>query len=775
MIPEIPDFPLCHVEGRNGVGKSLALRLLELCSGAQPYGNAPAEWRSLRESLGTVVVTVTSLSGAQTVEWELTPESWPERPERVNDWLGHVTIDGEEQSLEQAYRLFSFSRIAGDETLTRTISRQIQTNAELMFSWSDRLAPILSTWDVDLRNLSNQLAVEAWVDIERLPKEIDGLKKKIAKETKRLESVRSRLDPIKHALDLRRACDEVPELDDQLASEREALAENERRQADLETRRKQLLSDAMTAGATRDRLEDVEALISRRTTRVRNATLAVTELAAGLGAPTSRAELDALIAHDEARRDELTAERARLDATPALREVTRHVANELAQAIDRGLASEVIAVVDDRDVTVEELAAGVDQQNTRLAKPPPDARTAELDAMIRELAWRIEALHQLADAVQKADRARELLEAGRTEQRNLQQELSADAPQAYEELATELAGLREAELDLREKVQQLERERQALAGSQTLDQLNRSLSEAIIAVGLTTDELNPHLLALQEEDADATEILDRLGDDLAQTEKTLAGARSAFRKAIGALAMGSHWAWLRDALDGSAPDPALDDHVNLGRLQMLAAAVDEATERLNNLRNGLPGIGQQIQELAAAIESRSDIPGRISAGLVHYFERDLLAAFDQPELRRALFNDGRLSRIDLEQMTISWTATGGALRTRPFEAFSSGERVFAYTRARLEVLGSSTARNRVVALDEFGAYVARDRLDELVRFVEHRVLGELADQVVIVLPLARDYVRERDQAGGKPDTLIKSRADAIEKQGYFAERFGPSE
>jgi hypothetical protein len=771
VIPEIPAFDLCHVEGRNGVGKSLALRLLELCSGVQPYANAVAEWRSLRESLGSVIVTATSLVGAERLEWELTPNEWPKRPERVDDWLGQVTVDGEPQSLDRAYGLLRFSRIAGDETLTRTIARQVQTNAELVYTWAERLSPVLSNWDVELRNLSNELAVDAWDDLERAPLRIEELGEELASREREYEALVGELAPLRRALQLRRACEEVPALDERAVSAAAELVENEQRQQELEARRSELLTEAMTAGRARDRLDEMERLITHRTKRVRNASLRATELAAASKAPSTAPELTALIETEGRHRDALVLERTRLDATPALRTVAERLAEDLDQALDRGLANEVVAVVDNREVTVHQLADGVERQLEALSKQPVDERTAELDAEVGKSTAHLQALSELADAVRRADRARELLDEARREQQSLQEELAADAPKEYAALASALSELREDELHLRETVQQLERDREALGGRRAVEEIRAELSELLRELDLNVDEVAPRIRVLEEDEAAANHELERLRDDLASEGETLAAARAAFRRAIAALARSAHWEWLRQAINGAAPDPSLDVQVNLERLRALGTAVDHAAERLNNLRNGLPGVGRQIEELANAIDSRSSVPARVSAGLVRHFERELLSAFDQPELRTALFNRGQLSRIDLDQMTISWTAAGGDLRTRPFEAFSSGERVFAYTRARLEALGATPAQNHVVALDEFGAYVARDRLDELVRFVEHRVLGELATQVVIVLPLARDYVRERERAGDSADSVLKDRARAILQQGYFAEPF----
>lgn len=68
-IPLIPDFAACLIEGQNGAGKSLAVRLLQLATGDQPYGATPRAWDSLRDGLGDVRVVASKLEGAERIEW----------------------------------------------------------------------------------------------------------------------------------------------------------------------------------------------------------------------------------------------------------------------------------------------------------------------------------------------------------------------------------------------------------------------------------------------------------------------------------------------------------------------------------------------------------------------------------------------------------------------------------------------------------------------------------------------------------------------------------
>jgi len=112
--------------------------------------------------------------------------------------------------------------------------------------------------------------------------------------------------------------------------------------------------------------------------------------------------------------------------------------------------------------------------------------------------------------------------------------------------------------------------------------------------------------------------------------------------------------------------------------------------------------------------------------------------------------------VDVERREVTWTERD-ATRSRPLDAFSSGEQAFAYTRARLAVLDEQAKPlNRLIALDEFGAFIAHDRLAGLLAYLRDRTRDHPEDQVVVILPLSRDYTQLASNA-------LASEADAFGK------------
>src|SRR4051794_3826346 len=95
VLDELPDEPLTVLEGLNGIGKTLAIRVLQLCTGTFPYASrdSPA-WKSLCEGLGEFTITVSGLKGQfHEIRWTGHSHDWGE-PTTAPDYFRSVTIDG---------------------------------------------------------------------------------------------------------------------------------------------------------------------------------------------------------------------------------------------------------------------------------------------------------------------------------------------------------------------------------------------------------------------------------------------------------------------------------------------------------------------------------------------------------------------------------------------------------------------------------------------------------------------------------------------------------
>ncbi len=227
---------------------------------------------------------------------------------------------------------------------------------------------------------------------------------------------------------------------------------------------------------------------------------------------------------------------------------------------------------------------------------------------------------------------------------------------------------------------------------------------------------------------------------------------------------------------GPLPSERSTERTQANRLINLLSQIDLARDRLQLARNSVLSLLEPLDELAASVERGRLVAATQASEFRRRFERlselyshDLGQLLNQPAIAEALFQDGIFSSLDLVGQTVSWRTINGDIRSRPLEAFSSGERAFAYTLARLESLRGVQAANRVVALDEFGAFIASDRLQRLVSFIEAKVLNDIADQVLIILPLRQDYEASVAGATGPLRRDLEARAEAISARGYLVE------
>jgi hypothetical protein len=135
IIEEIPDIGVCRLEGYNRIGKSTAIRLLQLCTGVQPYERQEHLWRTFREQLASARVVATRLQDVDRIEWDLDPSGWPPDPELLGDRLGQIRINGRSARSTDLRGLLRVDRIAGDETFTDTLAAHVTTAGTAVRDW----------------------------------------------------------------------------------------------------------------------------------------------------------------------------------------------------------------------------------------------------------------------------------------------------------------------------------------------------------------------------------------------------------------------------------------------------------------------------------------------------------------------------------------------------------------------------------------------------------------------------------------------------------------
>ena len=198
--------------------------------------------------------------------------------------------------------------------------------------------------------------------------------------------------------------------------------------------------------------------------------------------------------------------------------------------------------------------------------------------------------------------------------------------------------------------------------------------------------------------------------------------------------------------------------------QLLADHVAASRNALSKLVNDVSG----LLALAPQLPSQTN---RLANAIKAVVEADALAELSAKPIVNALFDEGNVRRVNLDEESITWTTPSGETRTRPLAAFSSGEQALGFMRARLQQVADQPVANRLVFLDEFGAFISADRRRPLADLLTSDELRGLAEQVVVVLPLQSDYANELDQTKGALHEVYAERASAVDDHGYFTEAF----
>jgi len=761
IIGSIPDLRLCRVEGLNGVGKTLAIHLLEICTGQQPYRTRPDAWRTLCQYLGPVEVTIEGLSAERTgrdggaphtlrfaFDWRGRDDDAAPR-EITRELFDEITLDGEPiGEMDEVRHWLSVVRVAGDETLTQTIAGIVAHDRELLRAASrvaasrgDRADRVLSDL---LRPFPAEPAQRAFVVVEET--------RALAVRRKELERERSeqreQLDRLEQAQAARAAVSDVAANAETLGSEiarlREQFATAQTRSKESGEELHAAREQARLSTEASKQLKSAERTFNLRLGKLKRTEEAIEAAAGRIGIAPDPAALAA--AHEvlERERREVAEKRGDLTDLFALRDLLDGLVTALAPAAAGGLRARVVATVGEQSVTAGSLLDAVRRRRDRLVTDAPAVE--ELDVRLSALEVREQALDELSGLFADGDKRRkDLVDAERTLQELGEQTESAEHSVA--ELAASHAAAQRVEIEVGSALGAAERQLAQLGGGLSPEdlaaELDRRLTEAQTTSATLQEDLRKargRLAAFDDELDAATSRRDQLESLAAELRETLAGQASV-------LAAGDAHARLRGALGDRAPNPAHD----LEDLARAWVAVHEAEERtvlrLRAVRGGLDRLVGSMNELVEVIQ-QGERPSPELDAVRKLYQARMLQQLSQPELLEALFDGGELTRVDLAAREVRWHTAAGEPRVRPFEAFSSGERAFAYVQARLAAMSEVSAFNRVVAIDEFGAFLSRDRLVRLQEVVLRQLDEGLVHQAIVVLPLTRPVIGTVDQEVG---------------------------
>jgi predicted nuclease with TOPRIM domain len=765
VIPEIADYDLCWLEGRNGIGKSLAVRLLQLISGDQPYRLQRASWDSLRQLLGHTRIRITDLRGEEVVEVELVPGDWPDDPASAISVLGSARLNGNDLPISEVRRHLRVFRIGGDESVVSRFRSRVETDRnmfERQTAWLDARLDEQAAISDRLRQDLAGLSLDDWRSLADRATQANEAHRATSE---RLGTVRDAIELLRDRDSLERALEQLrtegPGLGARLA---EIASEIERVRSERDRLDQERLRLAPAAQRLEELLNRQRSLARARQTKVaaaQSVATAASEACRSLGVATDRAALDVLGNRTSEERAAILRDRSALELLPEVTAVIQELERPLAPLVGSSLDAEIVAVIGRRRVSVEALRSGLSARENELAGHEQFAILAEMERRIAELDERRGAVRRAKALLTRAERA--AADLAQTEQRwnSLAAEIERAQPANLAALASEIAKLDESHIALvREQAELVYRQRAlSEAGSE------QSLNVRLDTVRSRLEDQHPGLIR-----AMAEEELSRLQLESAAQQESLAaliGEQHSFKDRLGQvtllIASSESYAWLRNAIGERLPSPGTNIEAALATLgdlsevaQRLEAAADSLRTEAASVRDALGLISDALSPGGSPASGSRHIPS-----LTKHYEEAFGQLLKDPVIQEALFPDGQFTSLDLLRSEIAWRDQSGIQR-KPIEAFSSGERAFAFVLASILQHAGDETPNRLMVLDEFGAFIDAEGRERLKQFLEERVLAaNIADQVVVMLPLREGLSGEQSRE--------------VEARGYFMERIGAAQ
>lgn len=770
IIGEIPDISPARLEGYNGIGKTAAIKLLEICTGRQPFEHDERAWKTFREQLVSATVILTELDDAQRIEWQLLPKSWPSTPEPLADRVGTISINGHRALPRDITSLIQVHRIAGDETFPLTLAARVEAVGSAMTTWRKRVGEerlrglelALGQLQIDIQEVEPATVSDETRAVRQIERSLELLRSEAASLGQRVrllgeaESVSEKLDEVRGR---------GPELDDEISRleiQRDAVRTD---RAELELKILEASERESRDADARREFDNAERYLTRQEAQVSKVRSEVSSLAASLGISPIPQELEASRTSATIKLQELTEQLPRVHSAPLMAELLEEAASALGRAWAAGLGDAVIYEGNLQDISVSGLSELLDEaaRNWRHQVPSADAEQleAEIEATRRQLVQNARLKRAIGESEQlqaKYDRAKARLV------------IATDALPAA--TARTLRGLIEArnQLDaqrdeIEDRLVRLRFARSLLGGGSSEEELLKELGRLSRELKVETSRIRGRLNDERSQLRSLTERLESAESQLRHAQETLAQKVSALQDLTNRLLDREEYSWLRRISPSVLPQQDMNLNEQAAMLVRLSKRLEDARDRVSRARKIADGVPTALQELSNQFRgSAISASGTWAPAIRRWLASDVAEMFSNEQVREALFPGGESVELDLVEMVVSWISEDGP-QSRPLSGFSSGEQALAYSRARIAAIETLPASsNRLVALDEFGAFIDADRMSKLEAYLQERSASVPGEHTILILPSSID------QISSNSGNEIGVRRQQLADRGYFVER-----
>ena len=769
VIEEIADYSLCWLEGHNGVGKTLAIHLLELATGSQPYTGNDAAWRSLRQNLNPVNIEVTDLKDGDQLDIMLTPATWPDTPDPTLDpnLLGSARVNGEEIDMGAVSTLLRVFRVAGDDTITSRFRNMINEDLLLvrrrnlhMREPIEQLEKLTDQLFKDIGDLSSQ-------NLDELEKSLAEIERRREEAAEQLQHAIRLVDDLRELRNLDRTIEQLkveePRVEEELHSINLDIEQLNTKRTTLEWRQRELLPRAEQRENTLEQIKNLSLQRENHAEQARAALAQAVQVLEPLGlSPSEEERIKSEAETARLKRSSLLKDMDTLTVSPDLSLLVRNIREPLEEATGTSLDNEIVVTLDTIRLSVESLRDGITNRERELSANLQKSLVEDMEARLNEIDTYLGDVQAARKYIRTYKYQSTRVKNVGEEIRSLSDSLEDDTGEEYKDVVRELEELSEQLIKRVEQRVELRQRLKQLQSGGTREDLERRLAEL-----QQTLDVSAHTQQAREQkaEADLAACRTRL-ETITEESKNAQAELSTFNQRVTRVSRlfesDPGYSWLRNSLGTEhVPRAGQPTQDCLRRISRIGEAVYSLENSISELTREVAAVDNALVELDENIGKSSTPSNRYVRPLAVFYEQELGDLLRDPDIRHALFEGGRFTGLELLRGEVSWRDKGDNPRRRPIEAFSSGERAFAYVLASVLQRARKDAKNRVLALDEFGAFIESDRLDRLLRFLNERVLkAELADQIIIILPLRQPTIEGQRHDSG-------SRQQIVSKSGYF--------
>ncbi len=727
VLANIPSAPMGRLRGRNGIGKSVALNLISLCANpaGNPYLAFPDSWRSLRASLGENFLVRASGHDVGTIEWRLEPQKWQERPaDFTYDRIGTLSVDGR-LLRPRAYAenpLLEVVKLSGGESLLSVLELMVSEDSQRFQSAVGPLSQRLQEGVLEADRAQSYVDALHPRHRAEITERISHLSEEATVLQRRREALYGRRDVIQKVVDMTRRIEaidaDLPVIDQEVSTARSQLAEDLSKERALQGKLDSGWQEQAGLEQLRDEIGNLQRLQDRRIKFFATAEAAAASQAAAAGLPADPEDLRDLRDGTLSILRELTQRREELLRSAP----TYDLVSEMADVLEAKDPPDDTLIVRDEEgeIRAGRLRGGLDSRKRELGREESARALLQVEKEVAGTQRRLAEVEDVLEAVVNRDRKGENLREVSRELREKTKQLQTMSPDLAalsakrDQVASRIA-------ELRVRLELLRARRDQLTGGRAPEEWRRTRDDLVGDLELQQDlqpELRDVTSELHRTDATMAAIersIDELQGELHERKKRAAAAAAALEKR---------------GLPVSPETGPVEVEYWRRRLETVKDKFNRQVRMISAFANAWEALAQSLLSTG---RSRGRADAETSA-LVKWYSQRLVTQYSDAAMRRALFDGGELLDLNLWSRQATWRSGQGVVH-RPLESFSSGQMVFAYTRARLAALPARSAgRFRLLALDEFGAFLDEEARQLLVDFLATQTLGVAADQILLVLP-----------------------------------------